>query len=321
MKLNRRNVIRMAALSALPFPAVQALAQAWPTHPVRIVHGYDAGTNPDTISRIISPALGERIGLPVIVEPKPGAAGRIATRYVAGLPGDGYTMLMLTAGDAVVAALDRKVQYKLLEDFSFVSSVIEFPFLFCVRAGSPIKSLGDLMAAAKGQPGRVSFGTPGVGTTHSLAAELLQKQTGIELQHIPYKGNAFTDLLGARVDFLIATPSVSLPLIRSGKVRAIATTSKSALASLPDVVPVAQVVPDYEVNSWLGLAVPAATPAERVRKLSSDVQATIAVESVQTALEGTGSIVVPSNSEAFRARIERDVRKWASLVDRVKLEG
>lgn len=319
MNMNRREVFRLAAFSAISLNSVPALAESWPTRPLRIVHGYDSGTNPDTISRIIGPSLSERLGQPVIVEAKPGAAGRIAARYVATQPGDGYTMMMLTAGDAVVAALDPRVQYKLLKDFAFVSSVIEFPFLFCVSAESPIKSFSDLIFEAKRQPGRLSYGTPGLGTTHSLAGELLQKMAGIELLHIPYKGNAFPDLLGGRVDFLITSPSVAFPLIRGGKVRGIAVTSKSALPALPDVTPVARLVPDYEVNSWLGLAVPASTPKELVKKLSVAVQAATAVESVRSALSATGSIVAASSGEAFRARIEKDVKKWATLSDRVKL--
>lgn len=321
MNMNRRDLLQLTALSALSLDGVAARAEAWPTRPLRIVHGYDGGTNPDTISRIIAPALSQRLGQPVIVEAKPGAAGRIAARYVASQPADGYTLMMLTAGDAVVAALDPRVPYKLLKDFAFVSSVIESPFLFCVSASSPIKSFADLLFEAKRQPGRLSYGTPGLGATQSAAGELLQKMAGIELLHIPYKGNAFTDLLGGRVDVLIATPSVSLPLIQSGKVRAIAITSKAALPALPDVHPVARLVPDYEVNSWLGLAVPHGTPKARVQQLSAGVQATAAVEDVRRALVATGSIVAASSSDAFRARVEKDVKKWTSLSARVKLDS
>lgn len=317
--MNRREIFRLGALSAVSLYSGSTLAESWPTRPLRIVHGYDGGTNPDTISRIIGPSLSERFGQPVIVEAKPGAAGRIGTRYVATQPGDGYTMMMLTAGDAVVAALDTKVPYKLLKDFTFVSSVIEFPFLICVRAESTLKSFADLLAEAKRQSGRLSYGTPGIGTTQSLAGELLQKMAGIDLLHIPYKGNAFPDLLGGRVDLLIVAPSAALSLIKSGKVRAIAVTSNTVLAALPDVAPVARLVPEYEVNSWLGLAVPVSTPNDLVQKLSAGVQAATAVESVRNALTATGSIVAASSSEAFRARVEKDVKKWASLSDRVKL--
>jgi len=321
MNVNRRELLQLTALSALSLNGGAALAESWPAKPLRIVHGYDSGSNPDTISRIIAPTLGERLGQPVIVEAKPGAAGRIAARYVASQPGDGYTLVMLTAGDAVVAALDPRVQYKLLKDFAFVSSVIEFPFLLCVSADSPIKSFADLLFEAKRRPGRLSYGTPGVGTTHSAAGELLQKMAGIELLHIPYKGNAFTDLLGGRVDLLITTPSVSLPLIQSGKVRGLAVTSTAALPAIPDVAPVARLVPGYEVNSWLGLAVPSGTPKSRVQQLSSGVQATTAVENVRKALGATGSMIAASSGDVFRERVEKDVKKWAALSGRVKLES
>jgi tripartite-type tricarboxylate transporter receptor subunit TctC len=240
---------------------------------------------------------------------------------VAKPPGDGYTLMMLTAGDAVVAALDPRVQYKLLQDFAFVSAVNEFPFLFCVSANSPVRSLADLFVEAKRRPGQVSYGTPGLGTTHSLAGELLQKQAGLQLLHIPYKGNAFQDLLGGRVDFLIATPSVSLPLIQGGKVRAIAVTSRHAHAGAPEAMPVERLVPGYEVNSWLGLAVPRSTPKDRVQRLSAAVRTAVASERVAAALAASGSIVAAGGSETFKARIENDVRKWAALAGRVKLES
>jgi len=321
MDIRRRAIVRWAALGAAPFLQAPAWSETWPARPLRIVHGYDNGSNPDTISRLIVPAMSEQLGQPVIVEPKPGAAGRIAAAQVAKLPGDGYTLLMLTAGDSVVAALDPRVPYKLLQDFSFVSAVTEFPFLFCVSADSRIRSLADLLVEAKRRPGQVSYGTPGLGTTHSLAGELLQKEAGVQLLHIPYKGNAFTDLLGGRVDFLIATPAVSLPLIQSGKVRAIAVTSKGPHPAVPDAMAVDRLIPGYEVNSWLGLATPRGTPRERVQRLSAAVQAAVATERVRAALVGTGSAVAASGSEAFRARIEKDVKKWTGLAGRVKLDS
>lgn len=321
MNLQRRSLVRGAALCAL-LPAFHiARAQEWPSRALRIVHGYDGGTNPDTLSRQLSPGLSERLGQPVVVEPKPGAAGRIAAKYVATQPGDGYTLIMLTAGDAVVAALDPKVQYKLLQDFSFVSSVIEFPFLLCVAADSPIKSLADLLAMAGSRPGQVSYGTPGVGTTQSMAGELLQKMAGVDLLHVPYKGNAFPDLLGGRVDFLIAAPSVSTSLVNSGKVRAIGITSKIGLPGLPGAAPVRTLVPDYEVNSWLGLAVPKSTPEAVVQRLSSSVRAVGEVDTVRTAVTSGGSLIATSTPAEFRARVEGDVKRWSGFAGRVRLEG
>lgn len=321
MNMHRRSIVRGAALCALLPAAHLARAQEGSSRPLRIVHGYDSGTNPDTIARLLAPGLSERLGQAVIVEPKPGAAGRIAAKYVAGQPADGHNLIMLTAGDAVVAALDPKLPYKLLQDFAFVSSVIEFPFLFCVAAASPIKSLADLLAQARSRPGQVSYGTPGVGTTQSMAGELLQQMAGVDLLHVPYKGNAFPDLLGGRVDFLIAAPSVSTALIQGGKVRAIAITAREPHAGLPDAMPVRRLVPDYEVNSWLGLAVPKSTPDAVVQRLSTAVQAVTASDNVRATITAAGSAVAPSSGEAFRARVEADVKKWSALSGRVRLES
>ena len=321
MNINRRRIMQGAALSALLPQVWAAQAQAWPARPLRIVHGYESGTNPDTISRLLTPGLSERLGQPVIVEPKPGAAGRIAAKYVTTQTADGYTLLMLTAGDAVVAALDPKVPYKLLQDFTFISSVIEFPFLLCVAADSPIKSLADLMAMAKARPGQVSYGTPGVGTTQSMAGELLQKMADVALLHVPYKGNAFPDLLGGRVDFLIVSPSVATPLIQGNKIRAIAITSKDPHPALPDALPVRRLVHDYEVKSWLGLAAPKSTPDATVQRLVSDVQAITATDGFRASVTNAGSMVAASSSDAFRARVEADVKKWSTLSGRVRLES
>jgi tripartite-type tricarboxylate transporter receptor subunit TctC len=321
MNPQRRLTLQGLALSAFSATTLSAFGQTWPTRILRIVHGYESGANPDAIARVISPGLSERLGQQIIVEAKPGGAGRIATRYVAIQPADGYTMIMLTAGDAVLAALDRKLPYDLLKDFSFVSSVIESPLVLCVAADSPIKTLADLLAAAKRKPGTLTFGTPGIGTTQHMAGELLQSRANIELLHVPYKGNAFMDLIGGRVDFLIAAPSVAIPQIRGNKVRAIALTSKAPLATLPDVAPVAQILPDYDVNSWLGLALPAGTPAERIQRLSKEVQATLGTDAVRNIISNGGSVPAPSSGEAFRARIESDVKKWSTLSGRVKLES
>lgn len=319
MQADRRFLLAAAALSAL-LPAV-ARAQAWPSKPLRIVHGYDPGSNPDTVSRLLAPGLTERLGQPVLVEARPGAAGRLAARYVAGLGGEGTTLLMLTAGDPVVAALDPKVPFRLLEDFTGVSSVIEFPFVLCVAEGSPLKSLGDLLEQARRRPGQLSYGTPGVGTTQSMTGELLQKTAGVELLHVPYKGNAFADLLAGRVDFLVAAPSVTVPLIKGGKVRALAVTSREAYGLLPDVPTVQRTLPGFEVASWLGLAVPRATPEAIVRQLSGAVQAVLGADSVRASIAAAGSLPAPGSPEALRARIESDVRKWSAFAGRVKLDS
>ncbi len=320
MNLRRRTLLQALGAASL-LGTTAANAQGFPSKPVRIVHGYDNGSNPDTVARIISPALTERLGQAIVTEPKPGAGGRIATAYVATQEPDGYTLMMLTAGDTVNAATDPKLPYDLLRDYAFVTTVVEFPFVIMVNAESPFRTLRDLIDAAKARPGKLTFATPGVRTTQHLTGELLKVTAGIDLLHVPFKGSAFTDLIAGRLDSLIAAPAVSTPQIKGGKVRAIGVTGRQRIESLPDVPTFAETLPGFEVYSWLGLAAPAKTPASVVERLNADVRAVIAQEAVRARLLATGSLVGGSTSEAMRARVEADIRKWKGLAERVKLDA
>ncbi len=320
MNIRRRNLLQALGAATLLGPAA-AHAQAYPGKPIRIVHGYDNGSNPDTVSRIISPSLTERLGQSIVTEPRPGAGGRIATAYVATQEPDGYTLMMLTAGDTVIAATDPKLSYDLLRDYAFVTTVVEFPFILMVPAESPIKTLRDLINAAKASPGKLTFATPGVRTTQHLSGELFKLTAGIDLLHVPFKGSAFTDLIGGRLDSLIAAPAVSTPQIKGGKVRAIAVTGRQRLETFPDLPTFAETLPGFEVYSWLGLGAPAKTPAAVVERLGSEVRTVIAQEAVRAKLLATGSLVGGSTPEAFRARAEADIRKWKALAEKVKLDA
>ena len=320
---DRRSVLGGAGALALMSTAGarHAVAQAWPSKNIRIVHGYNSGANPDVISRIVGPAMSERLGQSIIVEPKPGAAGRIATGYVATQEPDGYTMMMLTHGDTVTTAFDDKLTYDLLRDYAFIATTVHTSLMVVVNADSPIKTTRDLLDAGKSRPGGLTFGSPGVGTTQHLAGELLKVTAGLNLVHVPYRETAFPDLLGGRLDLLIAAPSVSVPQIASGKVRAIAVTSRERIAAAKDVPTVGDTLPGFDVSSWLGLAVPVKTDAAVVEKLRSTMRQVLADEGVRTRLLATGSDVGSLVGDDFRARVEADVRKWRSLVGKVRLDG
>jgi tripartite-type tricarboxylate transporter receptor subunit TctC len=320
--MNRRRALMQGmGAAALLGPAFALRAQAWPGKPIRIVHGYDNGSNPDTVARAIGPALTERLNQPILVEPKPGAGGRIATAFVAKADPDGYTFMMLTAGDGVNAATEANLPYDLLKDYAFVTTVVEFPFFLMVSADSPLKSLDDLLAEARKAPGKLSFATPGLRTTQHLAGELLKATAGVDLLHVPFKGNAFADVLGGRVASIIAAPSVSVGQIRSGKVRALAVTARSRVAAFPDVPTVAERFAGFEVTSWLGLAAPAGTPGAVLERLNGEVRAALAREDVRARLAGLGSDPAPATGEQFRARVEGDIRKWKGLAAKAKLDG
>lgn len=318
---DRRTAIKALGACAVSTMAPFAHAQAWPAKPVRIVHGYDSGSNPDTVGRAISQALGERLGQPIVIEPKPGAGGRIATGYVATQEPDGYTLMMLTGGDGVNAATEPKLPYDLLRDYSFVGMVSLFAFMLLVKADSPYKTLSDVIEAAKKNPGKLTFATPGVRTTQHLSGELVKATAGVDLLHVPFKGNAFTELIGGRLDMMIAAPTISTPQIRGGAVRAIAVTGKTRMATFPDVPTVAETLPGFEVTSWLGLAAPAKTPAAAINRINADLRQVLAQEAVRTRLLAIGTEPAGGPAEDMRSRVEADIRKWKQLAQTAKLDG
>ena len=318
----RRAAIKALGAFSLSGAASFLQAQpAWPAKPVRIVHGYDSGSNPDTVARAIQAELGQRLGQPVIIEPKPGAGGRIATAYVATQEPDGYTLMMLTGGDGVLAATDPKLPYDLARDYAFISTVIQFAFVIMVKADSPIKTLAEALDTAKKNPGKLSFATPGIRTTQHLSGELINATANVSLLHVPFKGNSFQDLIGGRVDLMIAAPSVSTPQIKGGAVRAIAVTARNRLETLPGVPTVAETLPGFEVTSWLGLAAPVKTPAMVLNRLNAEVRQAITLESVRARLLAMGGDPVGGSQDEFRARIESDIRKWKELARTAKLDG
>jgi tripartite-type tricarboxylate transporter receptor subunit TctC len=318
---DRRTAIKALGACAVSTMAPFAHAQAWPAKPVRIVHGYDSGSNPDTVGRAISQALGERLGQPIVIEPKPGAGGRIATGYVATQEPDGYTLMMLTGGDGVNAATEPKLPYDLLRDYSFVGMVSLFAFMLLVKADSPYKTLSDVIEAAKKNPGKLTFATPGVRTTQHLSGELVKATAGVDLLHVPFKGNAFTELIGGRLDMMIAAPTISTPQIRGGAVRAIAVTGKTRMATFPDVPTVAETLPGFEVTSWLGLAAPAKTPAAAISRINADLRQVLAQEAVRARLLAIGTEPAGGPAEDMRSRVEADIRKWKQLAQTAKLDG
>ena len=318
---HRRRFLHAAAALAAGSIQLLARAQAWPAKPVRIVHGYDSGSNPDTVARAISPGLTERLGQPIVIEPRPGAGGRIATGYVAAQEADGYTLMMLTAGDGVLAATDPKLPYDLLKDYAFISTVIQFPFVIMVRPDAPYRNIADVIEAARKNPGKLSFATPGIRTTQHLAGELIKATAGVDMLHVPFKGNSFQDLIGGRVDLMIAAPSVSTPQIKGGAVRPIALTAKNRMDALPGVPTVAETLPGFEVTSWLGLAAPAKTPAALIARINADVRQVLGQDAVRVRLLGIGSEPSGGSPEEFRGRVETDIQKWKQLSRTANLDA
>ena len=311
--VKRRALLSAAAMLGMS-SGVRAQA-AFPTKPIRIVHGYSAASNPDTIARLIAPSLMETLGQSVIVDPKPGAGERIAAQYLIAQPPDGHTLYLITGGANVISATDPQAAFSTLKDFTYVSTLTMFPFAILVGANSPFRTLAELLEAARKNPGKLSYGHGGVGNTLHLAVEYMKAKTGAQMEPVAYKdiGQMVADVIAGRVDLAISTFTVFQGPLKNGQARALGVTSKERWAHYPDVQPINDVVPDYEVVSWLGLAGPAGMPTEVTDRLAQAVKVAIALPDVRSRLEAMGNDAVSSTPAAFRARIEADYAKWTPL--------
>ena len=316
-KVSRRTLLGAGAGLAVATASPAARAQqGFPTRLIRVVHGYDAGSNPDVIARHLAPGLTELLGQQVAIDPKPGAAERIAAALVARQPADGHTLYLMTGGQAVVSATDTTLQYDLLRDFEFISTVTRFPFVLVVAPDSRFKSFGDYLAEARRQPGKLSYGSSGIGSTLHMAMELMRSRTSVELLHVPYKGNPaqpIGDLTTGRLDLHVITFTGAQPLLKAGKLRALAVTSKERSPFFPDIPSIAETVPDFDVASWLGYTAPAGVPAAIIERLAGAIRTVVGQPAVRSRLEELGNEVYPCTPAEFRARVTSDLAKWKPL--------
>jgi tripartite-type tricarboxylate transporter receptor subunit TctC len=305
-----------AAVAAVGAPAI-ARAQAYPSQTIRVMHGYDAGSNPDTIARHLSGPLTEILGQQIVVEPRPGAAERLAASQIARMKPDGYTLYLMTGGQAVVSATDRSLSYDLLKDFDFISIVTRFPFVLTVAPDSRFKTVQAYFDEAKKEPGKITYGTSGVGSTLHMAMELILEKTGTKMVHVPYKGGIgapYNDLVGGRLDMNVATFSGAQPLLKTDKLRALAVTSKERHPRFTDVPTIAEtLVPDYDVVSWLGFTSPAGLPPAIRDRLYEAFKQAMARPEVKSKLEELGNDTRVTSPAEFRARVEADMARWRPL--------
>ena len=318
MHVNRRTCLASLALTAAPW----ALAQTWPSKPIQLVHGFGAGGNADVIARLVALKLQEQLGKPVVVEIKSGAGGMIATNAVAKAEPDGHTLVMLTGAHTVSAAMRKTLPYDPVNDFSFISTVTAFPFVIAVRADHPAKQLSDLIQMAKVSSGKISFSSVGVGSTQHLVGELLAGTAGVQLLHVPYRGGGapVQSVMAGEVDLLVDTPTVALPHLQSGKLRALGVTSAAPWPTLPGVVPVAQTLPQFEVRSWLGLAAPAGVPAPVIRQLNAHVKQLLQRPEVIQSLAVAGSAASYSTPQSMQDMVQTDIARWRSVIARRNIQ-
>jgi tripartite-type tricarboxylate transporter receptor subunit TctC len=307
-----------AVVGVLSFAADDRVAaqEAYPTRPVLLTHGFAAGGNGDVVSRIVGDALSPRLGQPVIIEPRPGAGGNTASARLAKAEPDGYTLITLTGGHAVSAAIYKTLQFDPLDDFQMVSVYGYQAFMVAVRKDSAIKTMADLIAAAKASPGKLTYSSVGVGSTQHLAGALLCAMAGIEMTHVPYRGGAapMTDLLGGTIDLSVDTITVIEPQVRSGNVRALGVTSGTKWWSLPDITPIADTVAGYDVRTWLGMAAPKAAPAPVVARLNAALRSGLADPQVEERLRKVGMDVRATSPEEMRAMVAAQIARWKQVV-------
>ena len=322
MRVYHRARSALAGLVIAALPAVHAGAEDYPSRPITLVVPYAAGGGLDVLARTLAPRLSERLGKPVVVEDRPGAGTVIGANSVAKAPPDGYTIMLGTSSAfAINVTLNKSLPYDPAKDFAPIVLTSNAPFLMLVNPDLPVKSVPDLINLAKEKPGQLSYGSAGPGSPQHLSMELFKMLTGTNLVHVPYRGDApaLTDLLAGHIQTQFAEPTPVLPLLKAGKVRALATSGKTRSAVMPDVPTLAEAgVPGYDAVIWLGLIAPKGTPPEIVARLNAEITKIVSRPDVQADWAKQGAVAMTTAPAAFERYLADDIVKWEHIV---KLSG
>lgn len=317
MKLPRRTFLHLAAgAAALPFAPHVASAQTYPTRPVRIIVGFPPGGAQDVVARLIGQWLSERLGQPFVVENRPGANGNIATQAVVNAPPDGYTLLLLGIPVALNAALNEKPGFNVTRDITAISPISRNPLVMAVSPAVPATTVPEFIAYAKANPEKINMASAGNGSIQHVAGELFKMMTGIQMHHVPYRGDApaFTALIGGQVQVFFGALSGSIEHIRAGKLRGLAVTTPSRLPALPDTPSVSEFIPSYEASGWNGIGAPRALPTGIIERLNKEINAGLSDPTIQGRLAGLGVPVMPGSPAEFGRFVADEVEKWGKVV-------
>jgi len=318
-----RRLFAALALAAWLAP-LQGHAQAWPAKPIRWVVAYPAGGGSDFLARQLAPQLGKQLGQNIVIDNRPGAAGMIGTDNAAKSPADGYTLLTGDNGAMVFhEAMYKKIPYS-PADFAPVGFMARFPLIVAVNPSAGFADGRQWLDALRQNPGKFSYASPGIGSPHHLAMELLKDRTRSFVVHVPYRGTALAvqDVIAGQVPMMVLDTAAGLPQIRSGKVKALAVMSKKRIAALPDVPTLDELgVRDFEVTAWQGLFVPKGTPADIVARLTAEMNKAITTPEVKAKLEDFGLEVLPSDGPALAAFIQKETAFWHALIKERKLSA
>ena len=317
MTLPRRKFLHLTA-SAVALPALSRVARAdtYPSHPVRILVGFAAGSTTDILGRLIGQWLSQRLGQQFVIENKPGAGGNVAAEEMIKSTPDGYTLYMVPPAVAANAALYPHLNFVFLRDAMAVAGVVRVPNVAEVNPALPVKTIPELIDYAKANPGKLSFESAGIGTASHLAGQLFNAMTGANLQHVPYRGDgpAMVDLIGGQIQVGFATMTASIGHIRSGQLRALAVTTLKRSDALPGIPTVAETVPGFEASSWFGIAAPKGTPADVVSLINRETNAGLADPTIKARLDDMGGMALTGSPADFGKLITDETEKWGKVI-------
>jgi tripartite-type tricarboxylate transporter receptor subunit TctC len=317
MYLPRRRFLHLAAGAVVAAAsAPRALADSYPSRPVRLLSGFAAAGGNDTIARLMGQWLTERLGQAFVIENRPGAGTNIAAEVVINSAPDGYTLFVTNLSSAVNATLYDKLNFNFMRDMLPVAGIAQAPSALAINAGVPAKSVTEFIAYAKANPGRINMGSAGIGSTGHVAGELFKMMAGVDLVHVPYRGNApaLTDLIAGQIEVLFPSLGSSIEYVKAGKLRALAVTSASRSDAVPDLPTVAETLPGYEAASFYGIGAPRNTPAEVVEILNNAVNAGLADPKLMARLADLGSVPMPGRPAAFGKLIADETEKWGKVI-------
>jgi tripartite-type tricarboxylate transporter receptor subunit TctC len=313
----------LIAASLLAFP-LQIQAQNYPTRPIRIISPFAAGGANDVLARAIGQKLGDRLGASIVVENRPGAGAVIGLMAAAKAAPDGYTLVLSGSTLAVAGTLYRKPPFDATTDFAPVALVVHYPFLLVAAKSLPANSVPELIRYAKEHPGKLLYASPGVATSQHLFAELFKVQTGTDLGHIPYNGTspAVVDIVAGRVSLMFAAAAPSLPLIKDGSLKVLGVSSAERLPEAPDIPPIVDAVPGFDVSNWSIILAPAGTPRDIVNRLHGELKAVMAMPDLQAQLARIGMFpIISPTPEALEAFVGSEVTRWGKIVQQAGIAG
>ena len=316
MSLPRRQFLHLAAGALATAVARPAFADAYPSRPVRLLVGFTLAGGNDIIARLMGQWLTERLGQTFVIENRPGAGTNIAAEVVINSSPDGYTLFVTNLSNAINATLYEKLNFDFMRDMLSVAGIAQAPAVFAIHASVPATTVTEFIAHAKANPGRINMGSAGIGSTGHLAGELFKMMAGVNLIHVPYRGNApaLTDLIAGQIEVLFPSLGSSIEYVKTGKVRALATTDATRSNALPDVPTVAETLPGYQAASFYGIGAPRNTPAEVLEVLNKAVNAGLADPKLKARLADLGNVPLPGPPATFGKLIADEAEKWGKVI-------